>query len=319
MTELPRRALGDSGIEVPIVGIGCNNFGGRIDAGPSERVILAALDHGVGFFDTADIYSQGRSEEILGRALGRRRDEAVIATKFGGEMGSVERSGGSRRWIAEAVEDSLRRLGTDHIDLYQHHFFDEHTPQEETLGALNELVLAGKVRAIGCSNYDGAQLERAAAISGEHGWATFVTAQNEYSLLKRGDVERSVTPAARRLGVGILPYFPLMSGLLSGKYHRGEAPAAGTRLGRDASRAGDLMTDRNFDIVEALDGFARARDLTILDVAIGALASMAQVASVIAGATTPEQVIANARAGEWTPSTADLLEIDRITLPVAAR
>jgi len=319
MTELPRRALGDSGIEVPIVGIGCNNFGGRIDAGPSERVILAALDHGVGFFDTADIYSQGRSEEILGRALGRRRDEAVIATKFGGEMGAVERSGGSRRWIAEAVEDSLRRLGTDHIDLYQHHFFDEHTPQEETLGALNELVLAGKVRAIGCSNYDGAQLERAAAISGEHGWATFVTAQNEYSLLKRGDVERSVTPAARRLGVGILPYFPLMSGLLSGKYHRGEAPPAGTRLGRDASRAGDLMTDRNFDIVEALDGFARARDLTILDVAIGALASMAQVASVIAGATTPEQVIANARAGEWTPSAADLLEIDRITLPAAAR
>ena len=319
MTELPRRALGDSGIEVPIVGIGCNNFGGRIDAGPSERVILAALDHGVGFFDTADIYSQGRSEEILGRALGRRRDEAVIATKFGGEMGSVERRGGSRRWIAEAVEGSLRRLGTDHIDLYQHHFFDEHTPQEETLGALNELVLAGKLRAIGCSNYDGAQLERAAAISGEHGWATFVTAQNEYSLLKRGDVERSVTPAARRLGVGILPYFPLMSGLLSGKYHRGEAPPAGTRLGRDASRAGDLMTDRNFDIVEALDGFARARDLTILDVAIGALASMAQVVSVIAGATTPAQVIANARAGEWTPSTADVLEIDRITLPVAAR
>jgi len=319
MTELPRRALGDSGIEVPIVGIGCNNFGGRTDAGPSERVILAALEHGVGFFDTADIYSQGRSEEILGRALGRRRDEAVIATKFGGEMGSVERSGGSRRWIAEAVEDSLRRLGTDHIDLYQHHFFDEHTPQEETLGALNELVLAGKVRAIGCSNYDGAQLERAAAISGEHGWATFVTAQNEYSLLKRGDVERSVTPAARRLGVGILPYFPLMSGLLSGKYHRGEAPAAGTRLGRDASRAGDLMSDRNFDIVEALAGFARARDLTILDVAIGALASMAQVVSVIAGATTPEQVIANARAGEWTPSAADLLEIDRITLPAAAR
>jgi aryl-alcohol dehydrogenase-like predicted oxidoreductase len=319
MSELPRRTLGDSGIEVPIVGIGCNNFGGRIDEARSERVILTALDHGVGFFDTADIYSRGRSEEILGRALGRRRDEAVIATKFGGEMGSVERSGGSRRWIAEAVEDSLRRLGSDHIDLYQHHFFDEHTAQEETLDALNELVLAGKVRAIGCSNYDGAQLERAAAISGEHRWATFVTAQNEYSLLKRGDVERSVTPAARRLGVGILPYFPLMSGLLSGKYHRGEAPPVGTRLGRDASRAADLMTDRNFDIVEALDGFARARDLTILDVAIGALASMPQVVSVIAGATTPEQVVANASAGEWTPSSADLLEIDRITLSVAAR
>jgi len=317
MGDLPRRTLGDSGIEVPIVGIGCNNFGGRTDAEGSERVILAALDEGVGFFDTADIYSRGRSEEILGRSLGPRRDEAVIATKFGGSMGSPERSGGSRRWIARAVEDSLRRLQTDRIDLYQHHFFDEATPLEETIGPLDELVRAGKVRAIGCSNYSGAQIERANAIATERGWARFVTAQNEYSLLKRDDVESSVTPICIRLGIGILPFFPLFSGLLTGKYRRGEAPLAGTRLGRDSARAHDLMTDANFDIVEALERFARDRGVALIDIAIGALAAKPQVVSVIAGATTPEQVGANARAGRWMPTSADLVEIDRITKPPA--
>lgn len=313
MDELPRRTLGDSGIEVPIVGVGCNNFGGRTDEENSRRVILAALDLGVGFFDTADIYSRGCSEEILGRGLGSRRDEAVIATKFGGSMGSAEHSGGSRRWIAEAVEDSLRRLGTDRIDLYQHHFFDPQTQLEETMGALDELVRAGKVRAIGCSNYDGVQIEESHAIAAGHGWARYVTAQNEYSLLRRREVEESVTPACRRLGMGILPFFPLVSGLLSGKYHRGEPPPPGTRLGRDASRAGDLMTDANFDIVEALETFARERGLELIDVAIGALAAQPQVVSVIAGATSPEQVAANAHAGRWTPSDAELAEIDRIT------
>ncbi len=313
MADLPRRALGRSGIGVPIVGIGCNNFGGRTDPARSERVILAALDEGVGFFDTADIYSAGRSEEILGRALRNRRDQAVIATKFGGSMGSPDRSGGSARWVMQAVEDSLRRLATDHIDLYQHHFFDSATPQEETLGALDELVRAGKVLAIGCSNYDGAQIEEAHRIAGEHGWATYVTAQNEYSLLKRRDVEESVTPVAARLDMGILPYFPLTSGLLTGKYRRGEQPPAGTRLGMDSGRARDLMTDTNFDVVEALDEFARERGVHLLDVAIGALVAQPQVVSVIAGATTPEQVAANARAGRWTPTAADLDRIDRIT------
>jgi aryl-alcohol dehydrogenase-like predicted oxidoreductase len=318
MSELARRTLGDSGIEVPIVGIGCNNFGGRTDEESSRRTILAALDLGMGFFDTADIYSRGRSEEITGRALGRRRDEAVIATKFGGSMGSEDRKGGSRRWITEAVEDSLRRLGTDHIDLYQHHFFDDRTPLEETLGTLDELVQAGKVRAIGCSNYDGAQIEAASTIATDRGWARYVTAQNEYSLLKREEVEESVIPTCRRLGVSILPYFPLASGLLTGKYHRGEQPPPGTRLGRDTSRASDLMTDANFDIVEALEGFARQHGVEVIDVAIGALAAQPQVVSVIAGATTPEQAAANARAGRWTPSASDLAEIDRITRPRAA-
>ncbi len=313
MGDLPRRALGRSGIEVPVVGVGCNNFGGRTDAARSERVIQAALDEGVAFFDTADIYSSGRSEEILGRALRKRRDRAVIATKFGGSMGSPERSGGSRRWITEAVEDSLRRLDTDHIDLYQHHFFDAATPLEETLEALDELVRAGKVRAIGCSNYDGAQVEEAHRIASERGWATYVTAQNEYSLLRRRKVEESVVPAAVRLEMGILPFFPLFSGLLTGKYRRGEQPAAGTRLGMERDRARDLMSDANFDTVEALEGFATRRGVALLDVAIGWLVAQPQVTSVIAGATSPEQVAANARAGTWSPTADDIDEIDRIT------
>ncbi|HSP64804.1 MAG TPA: aldo/keto reductase [Candidatus Deferrimicrobium sp.] len=313
MSDLPRRSLGRSGIEVPVVGIGCNNFGGRTDAARSERVVQAALDEGVAFFDTADIYSQGRSEEILGRALRKRRDQAVIATKFGGSMGSPEQSGGSRRWITDAVEASLRRLDTDHIDLYQHHFFDPATPLEETLGALNDLVTAGKVLAVGCSNYDGAQIGEAHGIATERGWASYVTAQNEFSLLKRRPVEDSVMPAAVRLEMGILPYFPLFSGLLTGKYRRGEQPAPGTRLGNDNSRATDLMTETNLDTVDALEAFARERGVALLDVAIGWLIAQPRVTSVIAGATAPEQVAANARAGRWTPARGDLEEIDRIT------
>jgi aryl-alcohol dehydrogenase-like predicted oxidoreductase len=313
MTELERRPLGSSGIEVPVVGIGCNNFGGRIDEERSARVILAALDEGVAFFDTADIYGGGRSEEIIGRTLGARREEAVIATKFGGPMGSEERGGGSRRWVVEAVEGSLRRLRTDHIDLYQHHFFDEATPLEETLGALNDLVEAGTVRAIGCSNYNGAQIDEARALSEKHGWAPYVTAQNHYSLLHRDEVEESVTPACRRHGMGILPYFPLANGLLTGKYRRGQDPPAGTRLGGNAQRARELMSEANFDIVEAIERFARERGIEILDVAVGGLAAMPQAVSVIAGATSPEQVARNARAGSWTPSSSDLEELRQIT------
>jgi aryl-alcohol dehydrogenase-like predicted oxidoreductase len=313
MGELQRRKLGGSGIEVPVVGIGCNNFGGRIDEERSRRVILAALDEGVGFFDTADIYGGGRSEEIIGRALGPRRDEAVIATKFGGSMGSRAREGGSGRWIAQAVEDSLRRLRTEHIDLYQHHFPDESVPLEETLGALDELVREGKVRALGSSNYRGERIEQAHAVASTRGFAQYVTAQNRYSLLERLEVEASVTPACRRLGLGILPYFPLASGLLTGKYHRAQEPPPGTRLGRDSERAANLMTGANFDVVEELARFARARGIELIDVAVGGLLAMPQVVSVIAGATSPEQVAMNARAGAWTPTEADVAEIDRIT------
>jgi aryl-alcohol dehydrogenase-like predicted oxidoreductase len=314
MSQLPRRVVGDSRIEVPIVGIGCNNFGSRLDYERTEAVVHAALDEGIGFFDTADVYGHGASEEYIGRALSGRRGEAVIATKFGMTMGSDERAGGSRRWITRAIDDSLRRLRTDRIDLYQHHEPDDATPVEETLATLDELVRAGKVRAIGCSNYSGAQIAAADALSREHGWAHYVCAQNQYSLLDRDEVERDVTPVCVRLGLGILPYFPLASGLLSGKYHRGEEPPPGTKFAGNRERAVERMTDANFDIVEALERFARERGIDLIDVAIGGLAAQPQVVSVIAGAMSPEQVRANSRAGHWTPTEADLAEIDRITV-----
>ena len=315
VTNIPHRLLGDSGIAVPIAGVGTNNFGARLDYAATERVVHAALDLGVNFFDTADIYGGGASEEFIGRALAGRRDGAVIATKFGMSMGSPERSGGSRRWLLTAVEDSLRRLRTDHIDLYQHHQPDPSVPVEETLEALDELVSSGKARAIGCSNYSGAQVEAAAAISRERGWAHFVTAQNQYSLLDRDEVDGDVGPACARLGMGILPFFPLASGLLTGKYRRGQPPPPGSKFAANSERAGERMTDANFDVVEALEGFARERGIGLLDVAIGGLAAQPQVVSVIAGAMSPEQVAANVRAACWAPSAADLAEIDRITRP----
>jgi aryl-alcohol dehydrogenase-like predicted oxidoreductase len=313
MSRLPRRGLGDSGIEVPIVGVGCNNFGSRLDYEHSALVVRTALDEGIGFFDTADVYGRGASEEFIGRALAERRDEAVIATKFGMSLGSPERRGGSRRWIIQAIDDSLRRLQTDRIDLYQHHEPDDATPLEETLSTLDELVRQGKVRAIGCSNYSGAQIAAADALSAEHGWARYVSAQNQYSLLDRDEVELDVTPVCARLGLGILPFFPLASGLLTGKYHRGEEPPAGTKFANHKERAAERMTDANFDVVEALERFARDRGVELIDVAIGGLAAQPQVASVIAGAMSPEQVMANSRAGRWTPTNADLAEIDRLT------
>ncbi len=311
--ELRRRQLGDSGITVPVVGIGCNNFGRRLDAAATERVVSAAIDNGIAFFDTADIYGEGKSEEYLGRALAGRRDSVVIATKFGGEMGSPRNGGGSRRWIEEAVENSLRRLGTDHIDLYQHHFPDAATPLEETLAALNHLVVAGKVRAIGSSNYSGAQIEEADRIARDRGWAHYVTAQNHYSLLERWEVEQDVAPVCTRLGIGVLPFFPLASGMLTGKYRRGQEPPEGTRLAGDRARAGDLMSTANFEVVEALTRFADARGLQVIDVAIGTLAAMPAVVSVIAGATKPEQVAANAQAGRWIPTPVDVAKVDAIT------
>ncbi|MHB8717910.1 MAG: aldo/keto reductase [Candidatus Dormibacteria bacterium] len=312
MSELGRRTLGTSGIEVPVVGLGTNNFGRRLDEAASRLVIDAALDAGVTFFDTADIYGGGHSEEFIGRALKGRRDEVVIATKFGypGEEGS----GGSPRWIAFAIERSLRRLQVDHVDLYQHHVPDATVPLEETLGALHDLVVAGKVRAIGCSQYTGELAEQAAEVARRNGWTQFATAQNQYSLLHREEVESSIGPVAKRLRMGLLPFFPLENGLLTGKYRRGQDPPPGSRLGTDAARAADFLTDAKFDVVEALQRFATARGIRLLDVAIGGLAALEPVTSVIAGATTAEQVRANARAGIWEPDAEDLAEIDRITL-----
>lgn len=313
MSQLQQRVLGDSAIEVPVVGIGCNNFGSRLDYQGTERVVHAALAEGAGFFDTADTYGKGASEEYIGRALRGRRDQAVIATKFGMPMGPADSGGGSKRWVMRAVEDSLRRLQTDRIDLYQHHQPDRSIPLEETLEALDQLVREGKVRAIGCSNHSGAQIDAAHTVSRERGWAHYVTAQNQYNLLEREEVEGDVTPACSRLGLGILPYFPLASGLLSGKYRRGQQPPAGTKFAANPQRATERMTDANFDVVEGLERFAQARGLELIDVAIAGLAAQAQVVSVIAGAMSAEQVERNVRAGHWTPTEAELADLDRIT------
>jgi aryl-alcohol dehydrogenase-like predicted oxidoreductase len=294
------RTLGIGGPEVSVVGLGCNNFGRRVDEAGARAVVDAALDAGVTLFDTADVYgNNGDSERFLGAALRGRRDGVVIATKFGGGM--EERGGGSRANVERAVDASLGRLQTGWIDVYQYHFPDRTTPVEETLGALNDLVEQGKVRFIGSSNFSADQVENAERIARDRGWARFVSAQNQYSLLAR-DAERELLPTCERLGIGVLPYFPLASGLLTGKYRRGEPPPEGTRLAANPAR----LTDEAFDRVEALERYAADRGRTLLEVAIGALAARAPVASVIAGATKPEQVRANAAAADWRLSEAEL-------------
>lgn len=307
-------------LDVTIVGIGCNNFGRRLDRAGTDAVVHAAMDAGINFFDTADIYGDGTSEEYLGKALGPRRDEVVIATKFGVEMGGDPRRGGaSPRWIERAVEDSLRRLGTDRIDLYQLHRPDEDTPIEDTLEALDGLVSAGKVRQIGCSNYSRAQIEDALSTSRERGLAQFVSVQNEYSLLHREPEENGVTEACLRNGLALLPYYPLASGMLTGKYTRGEEAPAGSRLAAmSASRAGRFANARNFDRVERLEAFAKKQGHTILELAISWLVAQPVVASVIAGATRPEQVRANADAARWQLLPEDLAEVDWITRDLVA-
>jgi aryl-alcohol dehydrogenase-like predicted oxidoreductase len=309
--KLPRRRLGDSDLEASMVGLGCNNFGRRLDLEGTAAVLEAALDAGINFFDTADIYGgAGASEELMGRALEGRRDEYLVATKFGMEMegaeGVPEAPRGSREYIRWAVEGSLRRLRVDRIDLYQYHEPDGRTPIAETLAALDELVREGVVGAIGCSNFSGFELEEAELVARENGYARFVTVQNEYSLLERG-IEAEVTPVCERIGVSILPYFPLASGLLTGKYRRGEEAPPGTRLA--GLTAG---SEAQFEVVDALRGYAEARELEMVDVAIAGLAVQSAVGSVIAGATKPEQVRANVAAVRWQPSAADLAELDRI-------
>ncbi len=307
MPLLDTRPLGDSPIQVSVVGLGCNNFGRRLDVRATRAVVDAALDQGATFFDTADVYGRGQSEEFLGEVLKGRREQVVLATKFGMDMGDGKGPRGSRAYIRQAVEASLRRLGTDVIDLYWYHRPDGETPIAETLETLDELVDAGTVRAIGASNFDAGQLEQADAVAREHGWARFVAVQNEYSLLVR-EAEREVLPACERLGISFVPYFPLASGLLTGKYRRGEAPPTGTRLaGRD-----ELASDAQFDLIEGLERYADERDLTLVQVAIGGLLAQPAVCSVIAGATRPEQVQGNAAAAHWTPSDEDLRALEAL-------
>jgi aryl-alcohol dehydrogenase-like predicted oxidoreductase len=310
------RQLGDSGLTVSTVGIGCNNFGRRLDQDGTNAVVRQALDSGITLFDTADIYGQGASEEMLGLALGSERENVVVATKFGMDMQGANGPDwgvrGSRRYVRKAVESSLRRLGTDWIDLYQLHRPDPQTPIDETLAALDELVREGKVRYLGSSNFTGWQVVDADWTARAAGTSRFVSAQNEYSLLER-DVEDEVVPACEHVGVGLLPFFPLASGLLTGKYRRGEPAPEGTRLAGMADR----LDGADWDTIEALEAYAAQRGLRPIDVAIGGLAAQPAVASVIAGATRPEQVVDNVRAGLWEPTAEDLAELDAVTTPPA--
>jgi aryl-alcohol dehydrogenase-like predicted oxidoreductase len=307
------RPLGASGLMVSVVGLGGNNFGRRIDLEGTRAVIDAALDVGINLVDTADIYGSrpGESETLLGQVLEGRRDEVVLATKFGMDMrganGDDHGARGSRRYVRRAVEASLRRLRTEHVDLYQYHVPDGITPVEETLATLDDLVREGKVRYVGSSNFEAWQVADADWSARTRGVARFVSAQNHYNLLAR-DAEAELVPACERFGVGVLPYFPLASGLLTGKYRRGEPAPEGSRL----RERPEQLTDERFDVVEALEKYAADRGLTVLDVAIGGLAAQPAVASVIAGATKPEQVRANATAGEWIPSEDDLRSLDLV-------
>jgi aryl-alcohol dehydrogenase-like predicted oxidoreductase len=306
------RSLGSSGLVVSVAGLGCNNFGRRLGLEPTRAVLDAALEAGITLLDTAESYAAGRSEEILGELLAGRRDQVVIATKFGHQgagMGYGPAAGakGGRGYIRRAVEGSLRRLRSDYIDLYQMHTPDPATPVEETLSALGELVADGKVRYIGHSNFSGWRLASAAAVARERDGTPFISAQNQWSLLERA-AEAELVPAARYFGLGVLPYSPLANGLLTGKVRRGQPIPAGTRL---ADRP-DYVTDEKLDRVEALIGWADQHGVTVLDVAVGGLAALPGCTSVIAGATTPEQVKANAQASEWIPSAAELAELDEI-------
>ena len=312
------RRLGTSGLKVSEIGLGCNNFGQRLDLEATRRVVHRALDLGITLFDTADGYgNRGGSETQLGEVLGAKRRDIVLATKFGWPMDDIGvLRGGSRRYLMRAVEDSLRRLKTDWIDLYQFHTPDPETPLEETLRALDDLVRQGKVRYVGCSNFAGWQVADAAWISRSEGLAPFVSVQNEYSLLVR-DVESEVVPAMRKFGLGLLPFFPLTGGLLTGKYRHGEPLPAGARL-TDPKRSADrFLTERNWRIVDALQAFADSKGRKLVDVAVGWVLARPWVGSVIAGATSAEQIESNVAAGAVRLADDEIAELDRLTAPGA--
>jgi aryl-alcohol dehydrogenase-like predicted oxidoreductase len=310
-TLMPTRQIGS--LDVSLVGLGCNNFGGRLDEPRSAEVIVAALDAGINFFDTADVYGGTHSEEYLGRAIGKRRPEVVIATKFGSAI-DEHRKGAAPAYVKAALEDSLRRLGTDYVDLYQLHRPDPATPIADTLAALADLVKEGKVREVGCSNFSAAQL-REAEEAAAAGAPRFVSVQNEYSLLHR-EPEVEVLPECVVLDIAFVPYFPLASGLLSGKYRRGEPAPPGTRLaGASEERRREIFSDQKFDVIQALERYAADHGHTVLELAIAWLAAKPAVASVIAGATRPEQIRANVKGADWVLSEDEVREIDAIVPP----
>jgi aryl-alcohol dehydrogenase-like predicted oxidoreductase len=310
------RRIGQSELNVSVLGLGCNNLGGRLDADASIRVVNAAVDMGVTLFDVADVYPKGKtsvSEELLGRALGARRKQVIVATKFGLPMdGSGKRQGAKRDYIVRAVEDSLKRLGTDWIDLYQLHAPDHGTPMEETLRALDDLIKTGKVRYVGCSNFAAWEMVDSLWIAKELGTKAFVSVQNEYSLVMR-EADREVIPAAQRHSVGFLPFFPLASGLLTGKYRPGQPPPSGARLSYNKPLGDRFLIETNTAIVTALQALCDRRGYRMLDVAFSWLLHCSAVSSVIAGASTPEQLAQNIKAVELALSPDDLAEIDVIT------
>ena len=313
------RNLGKSGLRVSLVGLGCNNFGMKLDVEGTRKVVHKALDLGITLFDTADVYGgAGGSETCLGQVLGERRKDIVLATKFANKMGDDEtKKGASRRYVVSAVEASLRRLQTDWIDLYQQHVPDPLTPIEETLRALEDLVRSGKVRYVGCSNFKAWQVVDAQWTSRTSGLGSFVSIQDEYSLVMRG-IEQELLPAAEAHGLGLLPYFPLASGLLTGKYKRNEAQPENARLTLVKRLADRYMTEANWATVEKLQDFCDQRGHSMVELAFSWLAARPQVSSVIAGATTPEQIEQNVKAAEWALSAEDLAEVDKITGVAAA-
>jgi aryl-alcohol dehydrogenase-like predicted oxidoreductase len=304
------RNLGRSGLRVSLVGLGCNNFGQRMDLASSTKVIHKALDAGITLFDTADVYGgRGGSETVLGQVLGERRKDIVLASKFGMAMDEAEKKGAARRYIMSAIDASLKRLKTDWIDLYQVHRPDALTPIEETLRTLDDLVRAGKVRYIGCSNFSGAQMVEAQWAARHLNLNAFISAQDEYSLINRS-LERENIGVMENYGLGLLPYYPLASGVLTGKHKRGQA-AAGTRLTMQTFSG--FMNDANFDIAEKLEAFAKARGHTLLELAFSWLAARPTVGSIIAGATKPEQIEANVNAAGWELTPEEMKEIDKLT------
>ncbi|HKV54394.1 MAG TPA: aldo/keto reductase [Candidatus Binataceae bacterium] len=310
------RNLGKSGLRISLAGLGCNNFGMRIDTEQTRAVVHKALDEGITFFDTADIYGgRGKSEEMLGKALGNRRQDIVLASKVGMAMGDGPYDiGASRRRVIACCEASLKRLGTDYLDLYQIHTPDALTPEQETLEALDSLVSAGKVRYIGCSNYAGWQLADSIGIAREHGLASYISAQNQYNLLERS-IESELIPACKHFNVGILPFFPLASGFLTGKYRPGAAPPKDTRFGAIQRLADMNLTEGNFATLQRLEKFAGDHGHSMLELAVGWLAGQQQVTSVICGATRPEQISENVKAFSWKLSSDELKEVDKLTRP----
>ncbi len=312
------RSIGNTDLKASIIGLGCNNFGMTIDLEATRAVLNTAFEVGINFFDTADMYGGTKSETFIGEILGPRRKEIVLATKFGG-MAKNSKTGerwGAKEYITKCIDASLKRLQTDYIDLYQMHYPDPNTPVEETLGVLNDLVKQGKVRAIGHSNFTGAQIDESAAQAKAKSTAAFVTAQNEWSLLNRA-AEQDVIPACDRQQVGQLPYFPIANGLLSGKYRRGEALPPGSRLDKlDFFKS--WANDDNFNKIEKLEAFAKSRSRSLLELAMSWLASQPCVTSVIAGATKSEQVRSNAAAASWRLSAAELAEVNALVpIPTA--